>query len=406
MSDDFADAHDELRTLARSVLDKTAVATSGDAEVPAAPDWQTIAAAGWLGLEVPEAFGGAGATFAEVAVLLQEMGRATAGGPYASVAALSVSLLDMLGPGRSRDALLRETVSGSAVPIVAVDAQTLARPASEPVPAPFRIERTGAGAVLHGRCDLVLDAPYADRFLLLARRDDMAYVAVVEADHSGLSITEDPVVDPTRRIGSVVAESVEVAAESLWPLCDPSRVWQRLCDRAAVAFACDSLGIGEAALSRTVDYAAVREQFGRPVGSFQAVKHGCADMATQLAVARQLVDPAVRRQVEKVQVEKVMEAPAEKASEAPAANSSEASAGKSAESTVTASMAKSYASTAAVDIAGKAMQLHGGVGYTWESGVHVYLKRALFNRAAFGSPAEHRERLAQRFSTQVASALI
>ena len=401
MSDDFADAHDELRTLARSVLDKSAVAAASDeSDVPAAPDWQTIAAAGWLGVEVPEAFGGAGATFAEVAVLLQEMGRATAGGPYASVAALSVPLLDMLGPGRFRDELIRATVSGTAVPIVAVDAQTLARPVSEPVSAPFRIERIGAGAVLHGRCDLVLDAPYADRFLLLARRDDaMAYVAMVERDHSGVTISEDPIVDPTRRIGSVVAESVEVAAESLWPVGDPSRVWQRLRDRAAVAFACDSIGIGEAALSRTVDYAAVREQFGRPVGSFQAVKHACADMATQLAVARQLVEPAVRQQVEKVQVEKVMEAPAEEASEAPAANSNEAGAGKSAEPTVAASMAKSYASAVAVDIAGQAVQLHGGVGYTWESGVHVYLKRALFNRAAFGSPAEHRERLAQRFAS-------
>lgn len=388
MSDDFADAHDELRTLARSVLDKTVVAAASDeSDVPAAPDWQTIAAAGWLGVEVPEAFGGAGATFAEVAVLLQEMGRATASGPYASVAALSVPLLDMLGPGRFRDELIRATVSGTAVPIVAVDAQTLARPSSEPVPAPFRIERTGARAVLHGRCDLVLDAPYADRFLLLAHQDDaMAYVAVVEPDHSGMTIAESPVVDPTRRIGSVVAESVEVAAESLWPVGDRSRVWQRLRDRAAVAFACDSLGIGEAALSRTVEYAAVREQFGRPVGSFQAVKHACADMATQLAVARQLVEPAVRRQVEQV-----LEAPAEKASEAPVGNS--------AESTIAASMAKSYASTAAVDIAGKAVQLHGGVGYTWDSGVHIYLKRALFNRAAFGSPAEHRERLAQRFSS-------
>ena len=138
--------------------------------------------------------------------------------------------------------------------------------------------------------------------------------------------------------------------------------------RAAVAIACDSLGVGEAMLAATVDYASVRRQFDRPIGSFQAVKHACADMLVQLSVARQLVAAAV---------------------EALAAGDDAAVAARRWPSPTPAA--------AAVDVVGKAMQLHGGIGYTWESGVHVYLKRAMLNRALYGSPAQHRRALAARY---------
>jgi alkylation response protein AidB-like acyl-CoA dehydrogenase len=115
----------------------------------------------------------------------------------------------------------------------------------------------------------------------------------------------------------------------------------------------------------------MREQFGRPIGSFQAVKHACADMLVQVSVARELVAAAAQRL-------------AEDALGDPATS-------------VAASMAKSYACAAAVDVAGKAMQLHGGIGYTWESGIHVFLKRAALNRSLSGSPAAHRQRLAARY---------
>jgi alkylation response protein AidB-like acyl-CoA dehydrogenase len=121
-------------------------------------------------------------------------------------------------------------------------------------------------------------------------------------------------------------------------------------------------------LSATVGYAKVREQFGRPIGSFQAVKHACADMLVAVSVSRQLVGAAVQAIAE----------------DHPDAD-------------VAAAMAKSHACASAVDIAGKAMQLHGGIGYTWESGIHVYLKRAALNRSLFGSPAAHRRYLAQRY---------
>jgi alkylation response protein AidB-like acyl-CoA dehydrogenase len=149
---------------------------------------------------------------------------------------------------------------------------------------------------------------------------------------------------------------------------DPRAAARRLHDRAAVAVACDSLGLGEAMLAATVGYVRVREQFGRPIGSFQAVKHACADMLVRIRVSRQLVTAAVT------------------ALESDAADASTA-----------ASMAKAYACETAVEVAAKAMQLHGGIGYTWESGIHAYVKRAALNRSLSGAPSAHRKRLAARY---------
>jgi alkylation response protein AidB-like acyl-CoA dehydrogenase len=191
----------------------------------------------------------------------------------------------------------------------------------------------------------------------------------VGAGAAGLGVAAQPVLDATRRFGTVTADGVAVGEESVWRFDgDPEAAVRRVHDRAAVAVACDSLGLSEAMLEATVAYAGVREQFGSPIGSFQAVKHACADMLVQVTVARRLVSAAVR-----------------------------ALAGGDPEAWVAASMAKSYACGAAVEVTGKAMQLHGGMGYTWESGVHVYLKRATLNRSLFGSPVSHRRRLAARY---------
>ena len=168
--------------------------------------------------------------------------------------------------------------------------------------------------------------------------------------------------------GDGAALAVPPPARVLRFASDPDVSVQGLHDRAAVAVACDALGLSRAMLDATVAYASVRHQFGRPIGSFQAVKHACADMLVQVTVARRLVDAAVR-----------------------------GIAGRDADASVAASMAKSYACAGAVEIAGKAMQLHGGLGYTWESGIHVYLKRATLNRSLFGSPALHRARVAERY---------
>jgi alkylation response protein AidB-like acyl-CoA dehydrogenase len=317
MAHEFDEFHEELRSVAGDLLAK-------DRHV----DWPTLVDAGWVGLEVPERFGGAGVTFAEVAIICEEMGRAASANSYLGSAVLAVAALKALQPSDTRDQLLGEVATGTVRLAVAFE--------------PF---------------EFVPDADGADRILVVAN-GGLAAPAV--------TVTPQPVLDETRRLATVTAD--DQSPEVLRFEGDPEGAVRRLDERAAVAIACDSLGLSEAMLAATVAYAKVRSQFGRPIGSFQAVKHACADMQVAIAVSRQLVSTAV-----------------------------EAVATDQPDADVAAAMAKSYACSAAVDVVGKAMQLHGGIGYTWESGIHVYLKRAALNRSLFGSPAVHRRQLAQRY---------
>lgn len=312
---DFTEFHDELRSVAADLLAK-------DRNV----EWSALVDAGWVGLEVPEEFGGAGASFAEIAVICQEIGRAASATSFLGSAVLAVGALNAVQPSASRDKLLTGIANGTARVAVAME--------------PY---------------DFVLDAEGADRILIVTDR--------------GVAVTEQqamprPVVDETRRLAAVEPDA---AVTGTLPFVGDDGP-QRLRDRAAAAIACDSLGLSEAMLAATVGYVKVRHQFGRAIGSFQAVKHACADMLVAVSVSRQLVGSAVRAVAE-----------------------------DSPDAGVAVAMAKSYACSTAVDIAGKAMQLHGGIGYTWESGIHVYLKRATLNRSLFGAPSEHRQRLTQRY---------
>ncbi|GAT12780.1 acyl-CoA dehydrogenase family protein [Mycolicibacterium novocastrense] len=312
---DFTEFHDELRSVAGDLLAK-------DRNL----EWPTLIDAGWVGLEVPEQFGGAGASFAEVAVICEEIGRAAGDTHFLGSAVLAAAALNAVRPSDTRDNLLTELANGATRMTVALEPH-----------------------------DFVPDAEGADRVLIVTDRG----IAV-----TAQQATPRPVVDETR---SLAAVSPDTAGAELLPFADDTAV-PRLRDRAAVAIACDSLGLSEAMLTATVGYVKVRQQFGRAIGSFQAVKHACADMLVSISVSRQLVGAAVQAVAE----------------DAPDAG-------------VAVSMAKSYACAAAVDIAGKAMQLHGGIGYTWESGIHVYLKRATLNRSLFGSPSAHRQELAKRY---------
>ena len=341
---EFSELHDELRSVAADLLAKDTV------------DWPLLVSAGWVGLDAPEEAGGAGATFAEAAVICEEIGRAAAPTSYLGGAVLAICALNALQSNDSRGALLQDVVAGNSRAALALPG------AGEP--APFELATTRLGWRVHGRAAFVSDATGARRLLLPARdADGVAVLVDVAANSPGLTVTEQPVLDETRRLATVTAEGVELDADAVWRFDgDPEEQVRKLTERAALAVACDSVGIAQAMLDATVSYTGVRQQFGRPIGSFQAVKHACADMLVRISVARQLVNAAI-------------ESPEPRA----------------------VSMAKAYATEAAVEVAGKAMQLHGGIGYTWESGVHVYLKRAALNRSLFGSPAEHRGRIAQRY---------
>jgi alkylation response protein AidB-like acyl-CoA dehydrogenase len=366
---DFAEIHDELRAVARDLL-SGADPLDGDGSAPPPADWATLAAMGWTGLEVPESVGGSGATFAEVAVVLEELGRATTVSPYLGTVVLGAAALGLAAPGAERDALL-ERVAAGAVRIATV----LVDGAAEPDPiAPFVLRAAADGLRVDGRADLAPDVAGAEVLLLLASGTDGDPVLVaLTPDAPGVTVSATPVVDATRSLGSVVVDGAVIPDDALLRFAaDPAESVRRVLDRGALAVACDGVGLSRAMLDATVAYAGVREQFGRPIGSFQAVKHACADMLVHLSVSEELVRTAIDDVVR-----------------------GDPRAG------VSVSMAKAYVGDAAVAVAGKAMQLHGGVGYAWESGIHLYLKRAALDRSLFGSPIWHRRRLAQRLVERV-----
>lgn len=362
MSTDFSEFHDELRTVARDLLGQSSplVGDRGDAS-PA--NWFQFARAGWLGLDVPEAMGGADATFREVTVVLREMGRAATTSPYFGSIILAVGALRYVTSTDQRDDLLRRVVSGDLRLAVALATDDHLDGALTP----FALQCPGGAAQLVGRGHFIPDAVEADQLLVLAVDEDGALAIIhLEDDAPGLSIEPQPVVDPTRRLAHVVADHIEVKDPAILRFRDPpEEAAQRLFDRATLAIACDSLGVAEAMLDATVAYTSTRHQFGRPVGSFQAVKHACADMLLKITVSQELLASAI----EAVSVE-------------------------ADDAWIAVSRAKSYIGAAAVEVAGEAMQLHGGIGFTWESGIHTYLKRATLNRSLFGCPTAHRRRLA------------
>jgi alkylation response protein AidB-like acyl-CoA dehydrogenase len=299
---------------------------------------------------VPVVHGGGGATLGETVIVVEELGRVAASVPFIGSAVLGVGALLSVAPGSDRDELLRGVAEGLVRLAVAV------APSSDAAVAAPAFMATAAGRV-SGTATFVLDATAADHLLLLV---DGGRLACVPAD--AVLVTDQPVVDETRNFATVVADEVPAL---LWPLTvDP----QSVLDRGALAVAFDSLGVAEAMLGRTVTYARERQQFGRPIGSFQAVKHQCADALVAITVSRELLGLAV-----------------------------EAVVGDDPEAGRLVAMATAHTGAAAVEVAGTAMQLHGGIGYTWESGVHTYLKRATLNRSLFGAPAEHRRRVAARY---------
>lgn len=347
---DFADVHDELREVARAALGRVEPAS----EVP----WSAAVDLGWSSLEVPGRLGGAGATFAETAVVLEECARAIVATPIFGTVVAGVGVLSNVVPGVGPDALLSGIVDGSTT-IAAVWASS--GDDAEPERAPF----TWRDGRLDGAASHVVDALDATHVLALARDGDGGTV-VLAVDAGSLAIAPTVVLDETRSLAAVTADRLEVDPTRVWTIdADATAVLGALADRAALALAIDAWAVTAAVLDRTVEYVSERRQFDRPIGSFQAVQHQCADVAVSLALGRELLDTAIAATV--------IDDP---------------------DRGVEVARAKSFVGEAAVSAVGVAIQLHGGIGYTWESGLHRYMKRAMLDRALGGSPSAHRARVA------------
>jgi alkylation response protein AidB-like acyl-CoA dehydrogenase len=329
-----------------------------------ATGWGEMAELGWTGLALPEEWGGQGLGIVDLAVLFEEMGYALAPSPLFSntIAGLALSLC---GSDDLRERYLRPLAVGEKRGTPALwDAGSPATPGS------FTMEARadGDGVVLDGEKTLVMDAAGAD-FFLVASSDGRRHL--VESGADGVTVTAEIGIDPTRRFSSVRFEGVKVVAADTLPgaEADYYPVFHRLC----VALAAESTGIAQRTMEMAVEYAKDRQQFGRPIGAYQAVSHRCAQMLLETENARSAVYGAA------------WAADAEPES-----------------LPLAASMAKAYAGDAGWRVPDASIQVHGGIGFTWEHDLHFFLKRGRSNAAIFGDSKWHRERVADAVLSRAA----
>jgi alkylation response protein AidB-like acyl-CoA dehydrogenase len=330
-----------------------------------AAGWAEMAELGWTGLAVPEEWGGQGLGIVELAVLFEEMGYALAPSPLFSntIAGLALTLC---GSDDLRERYLRPLAAGDVRGTPALwDAGSPAAPGGFTMEA----KADGDGVVLDGEKILVPDAASAD-FFLVATSDGKRHL--VERGADGVTVTAEPSIDPTRRFSSVRFEGVRVAAADTLPgaEADYYPVFFRLC----VALAAESTGIAQRTMEMAVEYAKDRQQFGRPIGAYQAVSHRCAQMLLETENARSAVYGAA------------WAADAEPES-----------------LPLAASTAKAYASDAGWRVPDASIQVHGGIGFTWEHDLHFFLKRGRSNAAIFGDAKWHRERVADAVLSRAAA---
>jgi alkylation response protein AidB-like acyl-CoA dehydrogenase len=318
--------------------------------------WSALAEElGLQGLLVPEALGGTGFGAVELTVVMEEMGRALVCAPYFSTVALAGhALLELAGEDAQRE-WLPQIASGELVATLAVTERS---GRWDPAGVELVAKPNGGGHVLHGEKCFVTDGQGAGLLLVVARVDAAWGLFAVEADAAGLRREALPSLDPTRPHANLVLDAVPgslVGPVVEWPAI------QKVLDLACVALTAEQVGAAQRVLDMAVEYAKVREQFGRPIGSFQAIKHKCADMLLRIEAARSAAYYA----------------------------GWVASQGTPELRSVT-SIAKADVSEAFLHVAEENLQIHGGLGFTWEQDPHLFLKRARSSFVLLGDPAFHR----------------
>jgi alkylation response protein AidB-like acyl-CoA dehydrogenase len=325
--------------------------------------WQQ--AGGQLGLQgiaISEEYGGAGFSFAEQAIVLEELGGALYSGPYlASTVLAATALLASPDEGARRD-LLPGIASGETIATLAF---TEDDGSWEPDSIRLAAAKNGGGWRLDGHKSFVLDGHAAGLILTVATTDTGLTLLAVDASAPGLTRSVLPTLDQTRKLARLEFSSVPARLIGLPG--DGRAVLDHALDVAAVALAAEQLGGAQRALDMAVGYAKIRHQFGRPIGSFQAIKHRCADLLLEVESLRSAVAYAAA-------------AVAEGSPEVP----------------VVASLVKAYASETYFHVAAENIQIHGGIGFTWEHDAHLYFKRAKSSELFLGDGSYHRERLATR----------
>ncbi|MEV7194350.1 acyl-CoA dehydrogenase family protein [Streptomyces sp. NPDC093510] len=350
----YSEEEEALRSAVRGLLadrcDAATVIARVESDTPLDRElWKALTdGMGLAGLLVPEDLGGQGATHREAAVVLEELGRAVAPVPYLTSAVVATETL--LGCAGSEAAeLLGALAAGRTVGALAVSLAVAPG-------APFEGVRHEKGA-LHGELTGIADAVGVD--VLLVPADGGLHA--VHTAQDGVTVTPRTSLDLTRPLATVTLDGAR--ARELTP--DAGAAVRRGLRAGAALLASEQLGIAEWCLTETVRHTKERHQFNRPVGSFQALKHRLAQLWTEVVNTR-----------------------------AAARYAADTLATGSADADVAAALAQAYAAPVAVRVAEEALQLHGGIGMTWEHPVHLYLKRAKADATAYGTAGRHREALA------------
>jgi len=364
----FTEEQEELRKTVRQFLDakSSEAAVREQMETEAGFDaavWSQMAEQmGLQGLAIPEEFGGSGYSYVELGIVLEEMGRALLCAPFFSSVVLAANTLIQSGDDAAKAAHLPGIASGETIATLA-----FTEPSGKWDESGITMEASGAGDswTLNGTKMFVLDGHTANLIIVAARTGKGVSLFTVAGDAAGLTRTALSTMDQTRKQAKL--EFSNTPATLLGEEGNGWNVLGTVLDLAAVGLAAEQVGGAQKVLEMAVDYAKVRVQFGRPIGSFQAIKHKCADMLLEVESAKSAAYYG-------------MWCAAEMNDELPSV----------------ASLAKAYCSEAYFHATAENIQIHGGIGFTWEHPAHLYFKRAKSSELLFGDPTYHRELLAQR----------
>jgi alkylation response protein AidB-like acyl-CoA dehydrogenase len=325
--------------------------------------WQSIADQGWTGLIIPEDHGGLGLGLVELAVVAEEMGRACLPGAFLSTLT-AAALVERAGSVAQRAKYLEPIAAGKLKATVAF----LEKGASWEVDEiKLKATREDGNFQLSRSKQIVPDAEVADLLICVARDRDGLALLPLEHGAEGLSLKAMPSMDGTRKLHEIALESVTVAEADVFGADGDARAALRgALDVGCVALCAEMVGGMQWVLDTTVEYAKTRQQFGRAIGSFQAVQHQCADMLLMMESARSATYYAAWALTEGD----------------PSAS-------------VAVSIAKAYCSDAYREVANRGIQVHGGIGFTWEHDLQLYYKRSKSSETLFGDATFHRERIAR-----------
>jgi alkylation response protein AidB-like acyl-CoA dehydrogenase len=375
----FSDEQDMLRQTARAFLEEhcptTFVRQMMEDDKGYSPDlWKEMAELGWLGLAFPEAYGGQGFGFVDLTVILEEMGAALLPSPFLSTVVLAGQTILIGGSEAQKKTSLPRIADGSLIATLAMT-EPSGRFDADGITA-VKATPEGEGFSISGTKLFVPDAHVAEVMVVAARTKEAGdksfgvSLFLVDSNSPGISVTLLKTMDQTRKQCEVVFDQVRVGRDRLIGMLDMGwPILQKVLNLATVSLCAEMVGGAQRVLDLSVAYAKERVQFGRPIGSFQAIKHKCAEMMLQVESAKSAAYYAAWAVDEDVP-------------EAPLA----------------VSMAKAYCSDAYRNTAGEGIQVHGGIGFTWEHDMHLYFKRAKYAEFTFGDATYHRELVAQELN--------